>query len=177
MGICCMSQGIQTGTLYQPRGVGWRGRWQGRGSRGRGHMYPCGWFMLMFDRKQQNSVKQLFFNLKKKKERIHDVRLSYSENDQPSVSISGWSMTGSIGRSASLPASCGCHATGPSADTVELYCTLQHDPRRFLGTSKLKKRQPKNELAQWPETHNLWAVLKKEVAKMALVPVEAFGLG
>ena len=42
MGICCMSQGIQTGTLYQPRGVGWRGRWQGRGSRGRGHMYPCG---------------------------------------------------------------------------------------------------------------------------------------
>ena len=31
-------------------------------SRGRGHMYTYGWFMLMFDRKQQNSVKQLSFN-------------------------------------------------------------------------------------------------------------------
>ena len=27
-------------------------------------MYTYGWFMLMFDRKQQNSVKQLSFNLK-----------------------------------------------------------------------------------------------------------------
>ena len=33
--------------------------WDGKGgSRGRGHMYTCGWFILMFDRKQ-NSVKQL----------------------------------------------------------------------------------------------------------------------
>ena len=76
-----------------------------------------------------------------------------------------------------LPASCGCYATGPSTDPVELYCALQHDPRKLLGTSKLKKHQPKNEFAPWPETHNLWAVLKKEVAKVALVPVEAFGLG
>ena len=52
-----MSQGTQTGALYQPSWVGWGG-----GSRGRGHMYTCGWFMLMFDRKQQNSVKQLSFN-------------------------------------------------------------------------------------------------------------------
>ena len=28
----------------------------------RGHMYTYDWFMLMFDRKQQNSVKQLSFN-------------------------------------------------------------------------------------------------------------------
>ena len=28
----------------------------------RGHMYYYGWFMLMFDRKQQNSVNQLSFN-------------------------------------------------------------------------------------------------------------------
>ena len=28
---------------------------------GRGHMYTYCWFMLTFDRKQQNSVKQLFF--------------------------------------------------------------------------------------------------------------------
>ena len=39
------------------------GRWEG-GLRGRGHMYIYGWFMLKFDRKQQNSVKRLSFNLK-----------------------------------------------------------------------------------------------------------------
>ena len=37
--------------------------WEG-GSRGRGSMYTCGWFILRFDRKQQNSVKQLSFNKK-----------------------------------------------------------------------------------------------------------------
>ena len=61
MGICCMSQGTQTGVLYQPRRAGWGGRWEG-GSRGRRHMYTYGSFMLRFDRKQQNSVKQLSFN-------------------------------------------------------------------------------------------------------------------
>ena len=61
MGICCMSQGTQTRALYQPRGVGWGGRWEG-GSRGRGHMYAYGRFILMFDRKQQKSVKQLSFS-------------------------------------------------------------------------------------------------------------------
>ena len=29
MGICCMAQGIQTGALYQSRGVGWGRRWKG----------------------------------------------------------------------------------------------------------------------------------------------------
>ena len=38
MGICCMAQETQTGALYQPRGVGWVGRWEG-GSKGRGYMY------------------------------------------------------------------------------------------------------------------------------------------
>ena len=33
-----MTQGTQTGALYQPRGVGWGERWEG-GSRGRGYMY------------------------------------------------------------------------------------------------------------------------------------------
>ena len=61
MGICCMSQGTQTGALYQPRVVGWGGRWEGA-SRGRAYMYTYGWFMLMFDRKQQNFLKQLSFN-------------------------------------------------------------------------------------------------------------------
>ena len=34
MGICCMAQETQTGTLYQPRWVGLEGRWD-RGSKGR----------------------------------------------------------------------------------------------------------------------------------------------
>ena len=32
-GICCMAQVIQTGPLYQSKGVGWGGRWE-RGSKG-----------------------------------------------------------------------------------------------------------------------------------------------
>ena len=63
MGICCMAQKTQTGTLCQPRGVVWGGRWE-RGSTGRGYMHTYGWFMFKFDRKQQNSVKQLSFNKK-----------------------------------------------------------------------------------------------------------------
>ena len=71
MGICCMAQETQIRTLYQPRGVRWGGRWEGV-SQGRGYLYTYGWFMLRFDRKQQNSVKQLSFSkkqisLKKKK--------------------------------------------------------------------------------------------------------------
>ena len=58
-----MAQETQTGALYQPRGVGLGGRQEG-GSKGRGYMYTYGWFMLRFDRKQQNSVKQLSFNKK-----------------------------------------------------------------------------------------------------------------
>ena len=38
MGICCMAQETQTGALYQPRGMGWGGRWEGV-SKGRGYMY------------------------------------------------------------------------------------------------------------------------------------------
>ena len=29
MRICCMTQETQTGAVYQPRGVGWGGRWKG----------------------------------------------------------------------------------------------------------------------------------------------------
>ena len=36
MEICCMTQGTQTGALYQPRGVGWRVRREGV-SGGKGH--------------------------------------------------------------------------------------------------------------------------------------------
>ena len=60
MGICCMAQETQT-TLYQPRGVGWGGRFKRDG------IYIYGWFMLRFDRRQQNSVKQnLSIKIKKK---------------------------------------------------------------------------------------------------------------
>ena len=58
-----MAQETQTGALYQPRRVGWGGRWE-EGSKGRGYMYTYGLFLLRFDRKQQKSVKQLSFNKK-----------------------------------------------------------------------------------------------------------------
>ena len=41
----------------------WGGGWEG-GSKRKGYMYTYGWLMLRFDRKQQNSGKQLSFNLK-----------------------------------------------------------------------------------------------------------------
>ena len=65
MKICCMAQETQTGALYQSWGVGWGRRGEG-GSKGRGYMYTYDWLMLSFDRKQQNSVKQLSFNKKYK---------------------------------------------------------------------------------------------------------------
>ena len=64
MGVCPMAQETQTGALYQSRGVWWGGRGEG-GSKVRGSMYTYGWFMLRFDRKQQNSLKQLFFLINK----------------------------------------------------------------------------------------------------------------
>ena len=54
---------LEQGLCNQPRGVGWGGRWEG-GSKGRGYMYTYGRFLLRFDRKQQNCVKQLSFNKK-----------------------------------------------------------------------------------------------------------------
>ena len=63
MGICCMAQETQTGALSESREVGWGRRWEG-GSKERAYMCTYGWFMLRFDIKQQNSVKQLSFNKK-----------------------------------------------------------------------------------------------------------------
>ena len=43
MGSCCMAQEIQTGALYQPRGVGRGGRWDGVcGSDGKASVYNAG---------------------------------------------------------------------------------------------------------------------------------------
>ena len=52
MGICCMAQETHTGALYQPRGLGWGGRW----TEGEGHMYACGQFMLIYGRTHHNIV-------------------------------------------------------------------------------------------------------------------------
>jgi len=41
MGIFYMAQEIQRGALYQPRGVGWGGKWVGV-SKGKGYMYTYG---------------------------------------------------------------------------------------------------------------------------------------
>ena len=58
MGICCMVQETQTGALYQPRRVGWEGRWEGV-SKGRGYMYNHGWFMLRFEKKTAKFYKAI----------------------------------------------------------------------------------------------------------------------
>ena len=56
-----MTLGTQTRALWQSRRVRWGGRWEG-GLGGRGHGCAYGWFLSMFDRKQQNSLKQLSFH-------------------------------------------------------------------------------------------------------------------
>ena len=40
---------------WQPRGLGWGGKWKA-GLRGKGRMYTCGWFMLVYGRDQHNIV-------------------------------------------------------------------------------------------------------------------------
>ena len=58
-----MAQETHTGALCQARGGGIGMEWEG-GSKRRGYMHTYGLLMLRFDRKQQNSVKQLSFNKK-----------------------------------------------------------------------------------------------------------------
>ena len=70
-----MAQESQTGALYHPRGVCCGEKWEGT-SRGRGYIYTYGWFMLRFDRKQQNSVKQLSLKKLIKKEKKKPVKES-----------------------------------------------------------------------------------------------------
>ena len=57
-------------------------KWEGV-SKGRAYMYTYGWFMLRFDRKQQNSTKQLSFNKKNKK---YEKKIE----DQCEVLYHGW---------------------------------------------------------------------------------------
>ena len=57
MGISCMYQESQTGSLYQPRGVWWEGRQEGD-SKGIVYTYTCGWLLLRFDRKYEKKKKE-----------------------------------------------------------------------------------------------------------------------
>ena len=50
------SRAPKVGSLGQPRGIGWGGQWE-EGSGCRGHMYTCGWFMLMCGQNHHNTVK------------------------------------------------------------------------------------------------------------------------
>ena len=52
---------VKEGLCINLEGRDGEGGWEG-GSKGRGHVYAYGCFMLRLDRKQQNSVKQLSFN-------------------------------------------------------------------------------------------------------------------
>ena len=67
MGICCMAQETQTGALYQSRGERWGWEIGGRFKREGDICIPMADSCWGFDRKQQNSVKQLSFNKKNKK--------------------------------------------------------------------------------------------------------------
>ena len=55
---------LKQGLCVQSRRVGWAGGWEG-GLGGRGHGCIYGWFLLMYDRRPQSSIKQIPFNLKK----------------------------------------------------------------------------------------------------------------
>ena len=50
---------LKQGLCNRVKGGGWGGSWEG-GLGGRGHAYTYGWFLVMYDRKRQNSAKQLF---------------------------------------------------------------------------------------------------------------------
>ena len=64
MGICCMAQENQTGVLYQPRGVGWGGRWEG-GSKGREYMYTYTYLFEVWQ-KATKFCKAIILQLKNK---------------------------------------------------------------------------------------------------------------
>ena len=72
MGIYRVIQGAQPSALWQPRGMEGGRRWEVN-LRGRGHMYTCDWFMLMYGRNQHNTIKQISCNKKKSTERVFSL--------------------------------------------------------------------------------------------------------
>ena len=63
VGICCMTQGTQTGALQQAKG--WDEKEDGREVGKEGTCRHLWLILVMQDRKPQNPVKQLSFNLKR----------------------------------------------------------------------------------------------------------------
>jgi len=49
------NRAFKAGAQGQPWGVGWGGRWEG--VQDGGHMYTCGWFMLMYGKNYHNIIK------------------------------------------------------------------------------------------------------------------------
>ena len=52
-----MAQETQTGAVYQPRSVGWGGKWEGV-SKGKGYMYTYGWSKATVLQWKINSLKK-----------------------------------------------------------------------------------------------------------------------
>ena len=75
MGICCMTQGTQTGALWQSRKVVGGGGWE-RGWGGREHECAYGWFLLMYDRKPQNCVINLQQKINKQNGKKNSIYFS-----------------------------------------------------------------------------------------------------
>ena len=72
MGSCCIAQGAQPGVLWQPRGVGLGGGWEG-GSRGKGYIYIYGGWVIIWQKPTQY-CKAIILQLKiSKKQKKHDV--------------------------------------------------------------------------------------------------------
>ena len=74
-----MAQETQTGALYQPRVDG----------EGGGYMCTYGWFMLRFDKKQ-NSVKQLYLNLKKKNKKNFTAKIKLQPRNRENTNHGAW---------------------------------------------------------------------------------------
>ena len=90
---------LKPGALWQTKGVGWSGRWEG-GLRGSGHVYTYGWFMLMYGRNQHNIVKQLssnwkinkFIKKKKKTNKLLDTESQCPDQEGNMIRM-GWNQS------------------------------------------------------------------------------------
>ena len=65
VGICCTAQRTRIRSLWQPRRVGWDGRWGGS-SRRRRCMCTYGWYMLIYGRNEHNIINTIYFSIKNK---------------------------------------------------------------------------------------------------------------
>lgn len=75
---------LQPSALWQPRG--WGVRRGGRFKRGRGHMYTCGWFLLMYGKAAQY-CKANILQLKKRKKKYWTLTQNLVLKDKMMVKI------------------------------------------------------------------------------------------